>query len=106
MNVSKAKIEEGKLKVTGRELTYYLDPVTGEKLTTWDNPWTGEKNLPVVHIANDPVQMVLPTAIPLDVRRNKFNTSATIVSEVNPLSLIQKEKVHLTLILKDSFVLS
>lgn len=82
MNVSKAKIEEGKLKVTGRELTYYLDPVTGEKLTTWDNPWTGEKNLPVVHIANDPVQMVLPTAIPLDVRRSKFNSTATIVSEV------------------------
>ncbi|KAI9475604.1 MAG: hypothetical protein EXX96DRAFT_573929 [Benjaminiella poitrasii] len=90
MNVSKAKIEEGKLKVTGRELTYYLDPVTGEKLTTWDNPWTGEKNLPVVHIANDPVQMALPAVIPLEVRHNKFSQTSTIVSEIplfypNPL---------------------
>lgn len=46
MNVSKAKIEDNKLKAWGKELTYYLDPKTGEKLTTWDNPWTGEKNLP------------------------------------------------------------
>lgn len=82
MNVSKAKVEDGKLKVTGRELTYYLDPVTGEKLDKWNNPWTGENNLPVVHIANNPVQMELPSFIPLDVRRNKFNSAATIVSEV------------------------
>lgn len=46
MNVSRAKIEDGKLWVQGRELTYYLDPTTGEKLTRWDNPWTGEKDLP------------------------------------------------------------
>jgi hypothetical protein len=46
MNISKAKIEDSKLKSWGKELTYYLDPKTGEKLTTWDNPWTGEKNLP------------------------------------------------------------
>lgn len=46
MNVSKAKIEENKLKAWGKELTYYLDPKTGEKLSFWDNPWTGEKKLP------------------------------------------------------------
>ncbi|KAI7897578.1 uncharacterized protein BX663DRAFT_547087 [Cokeromyces recurvatus] len=90
MNISKAKIEEGKLKVTGKELTYYLDPVTGEKLTKWDNPWTGEKDLPVIHIANDPVQMSLPTAIPLEVRHNKFSETSTVISEIplfytNPL---------------------
>ncbi|KAI8636148.1 hypothetical protein BD408DRAFT_426616 [Parasitella parasitica] len=84
MNVSKAKIEEGKLKVSGKELTYYLDPLTGAKLDFWDNPFTNEK-LPVVHIANNPVQMTLPTAYPMDVRQNKFGASATIVSEV-PLS--------------------
>lgn len=83
MNVSKAKVEEGKLKVTGRELTYYLDPVTGEKLNTWNNPWTGENDLPVVHIANDPVQMALPSFIPLETRENKFNNTTTIVSEVS-----------------------
>lgn len=46
MNVSKAKVEEGKLKVSGKELTYYLDPITGAKLDRWDNPWTEEKDLP------------------------------------------------------------
>lgn len=46
MNVSKAKIEDNKLKVSGKELTYYLDPTTGAKLDRWDNPWTEEKNLP------------------------------------------------------------
>ncbi|KAI9260093.1 hypothetical protein EDC94DRAFT_585517 [Helicostylum pulchrum] len=91
MNVSKAKVEEGKLKVTGRELTYYLDPATGEKLNTWNNPWTGENDLPVVHIANDPVQMAIPSFIPLETRENKFNNTTTIVSEIplfypNPLA--------------------
>lgn len=46
MNVSKAVIEEGKLKSFGKELTYYLDPITGKKLNKWDNPWTEEKDLP------------------------------------------------------------
>jgi hypothetical protein len=45
MNVSRAKIEEGKLWTQGRELTYYLDPLTNEKLNKWDNPWTGENDL-------------------------------------------------------------
>ncbi|CEG74767.1 hypothetical protein RMATCC62417_09922 [Rhizopus microsporus] len=90
MNVSRAKIEDGKLWVQGRELTYYLDPTTGEKLTKWDNPWTGEKDLAVVHIANDPVQMALPARIPLDVRHNRFSGTSVVVSEIplfypNPL---------------------
>lgn len=85
MNVSKAVIEEGKLKVTGKELTYYLDPITGEKLTTWDNPWTREKGLPVVHIANDPVQMAFPVFIPLETRHNKFHNTTVVVTEVGIL---------------------
>lgn len=43
MNVGKARIENGKLLSTSRELTYYLDPVTHRKLEKWENPWTGEK---------------------------------------------------------------
>ncbi|RCH97477.1 hypothetical protein CU098_005495 [Rhizopus stolonifer] len=90
MNVSKARIENDKLLIAGRELTYYLDPKTGEKLKTWDNPWTGEKKLPVIHIANDPVQMPLPAAIPLEVRHNPSGGTSAILSEIplfypNPL---------------------
>ncbi|CAO3699105.1 unnamed protein product [Rhizopus stolonifer] len=82
MNVSRAQVEEGKLKSQGRELTYYLDPITGEKLDKWDNPWTGEKDLPVVHIANDPIQMAIPAQIPLDVRHNPFSKTSSVVSEI------------------------
>lgn len=107
MNVSKAKVEEGKLKVTGRELTYYLDPTTGEKLDRWDNPWTEEKDLPVVHIANDPVQMALPSFIPLETRENKYNNTTTIVSEVNYITVyLLFLRVTNFFLLLDSFILS
>ncbi len=46
---------EGSWDFTSRELTYYLHPETGEILRTWQNPWTGEV-LPVMHVANNPVQ--------------------------------------------------
>ena len=38
-----------------RELVYYLDPETNEMLQQWHNPWT-DKTVPVVHVANNPVQ--------------------------------------------------
>ncbi|KAG0174606.1 hypothetical protein DFQ29_007420 [Apophysomyces sp. BC1021] len=90
MNVARASIENGKLLSTSRELTYFLDPVTHKKLDRWDNPWTGE-SLPVIHIANDPVQMALPSTIPLDVRTNPHSNTAAIVAEIplfypNPLA--------------------
>jgi Protein of unknown function (DUF1838) len=40
---------------TSRELMYYLDPNQGDILDRWENPWTGEI-VPVVHVANSPVQ--------------------------------------------------
>ncbi|MBD2159372.1 MAG: DUF1838 domain-containing protein [Limnothrix sp.] len=46
---------DGSWSLVSRELTYYLDPDTGAVLHSWDNPWTGE-TVPVVHVANDPVQ--------------------------------------------------
>jgi hypothetical protein len=39
-----------------REVMFYLDPKTDEVLRTWNNPWTGEE-VPVIHVANDPVNM-------------------------------------------------
>ena len=47
--------DESSWDFTSRELTYYLDPSTGEILHRWENPWTGEI-LPVIHVANNPVQ--------------------------------------------------
>jgi hypothetical protein len=56
MSVSRCIANEGSSwDFTSRELTYYLDPNTGEILHKWENPWTGEI-LPVIHVANNPVQ--------------------------------------------------
>ncbi|KAI8329681.1 hypothetical protein BC941DRAFT_442549 [Chlamydoabsidia padenii] len=93
MNVAKAELDQAthQVKMTSRELTYYLDPDTFEKLVKWNNPWTLEKDLPVIHIANDPVQMALPARIPLTVRTNPYGSSSSIITEVplfypNPLA--------------------
>lgn len=56
MNVSRClPVDENHWEFTSRELTYYLDPESSEKLQTWKNPWT-EEVLPVMHVANNPVQ--------------------------------------------------
>lgn len=52
------KEEDGSYFLTTREIMLYLDPVTGEKLTQWRNPFTKE-DVTVVHVFNDPVQMLL-----------------------------------------------
>ena len=51
---------------TSRELTYYLDPKTSEILHRWQNPWTGE-TLPVMHVANNPVQGLFKGKFPAKV---------------------------------------
>lgn len=43
-----------------REVMIYLDPTTGEVLKKWKNPWTG-KEVDVIHVQNDPVNMRHPT---------------------------------------------
>ena len=48
---------------TSRELTYYLDPRTEEVIHQWQNPWT-EETLPVVHVANSPVQGLFKGVFP------------------------------------------
>ncbi|MBC8120280.1 MAG: DUF1838 domain-containing protein [Gemmatimonadaceae bacterium] len=49
---------DGSWTLTSRELSYYLDPSSGRPLFTWRNPWT-EEVVPVVHVANSPVQNTL-----------------------------------------------
>jgi hypothetical protein len=42
-----------------REILLYKDPQSGEILRKWKNPWT-EKEVEVIHVANDPVNMRRP----------------------------------------------
>jgi len=57
---------DGVWDFTSRELLLYLDPETGEMMRHWQNPWTGEM-LPVVHVANSPIQGTLSDNIPAEV---------------------------------------
>lgn len=65
MNVARCfQNDEGKWFLTSRELTFYLDPQTNQILKHWQNPWTQEV-VPVVHIANNPVQNPLRGEYPV-----------------------------------------
>jgi Protein of unknown function (DUF1838) len=56
MSVSRCiPTQEGEWDFTSRELNYYLDLETEKPLQNWENPWTGE-TVPVMHVANNPVQ--------------------------------------------------
>ncbi len=49
-----------------RELNYYLDPKTEQVIHKWYNPWTAE-TVPVVHVANNPVQILFKGDFPVQV---------------------------------------
>lgn len=49
--------------ITTRELMVFSDPMTGKILDHWSNPWTNEI-VPVVHVANDPVQFRVSEGVP------------------------------------------
>ncbi|NJM72568.1 MAG: DUF1838 domain-containing protein [Scytonema sp. RU_4_4] len=70
---------EGSWDFTSRELTYYLDPETGEILHKWDNPWTDE-TVPVIHVANSPVQGHFKGKFPAPVEGDK----TTFVFDIFP----------------------
>ena len=67
MNVARC-IDQGNgvWDFTSREINLYLDPETGEIQRHWQNPWTGEM-LPVVHVANSPIQGTFRHNIPAEV---------------------------------------
>lgn len=60
MNVARCLANaDGTWSLMSRELQLYLDPATHKVLHRWTNPWTSEE-VPVVHVANNPVQNRLP----------------------------------------------
>ncbi|MBW4562778.1 MAG: DUF1838 domain-containing protein [Mojavia pulchra JT2-VF2] len=71
--------EAGIWDFTSRELTYYLDPQTDEILPKWENPWT-EETVPVMHVANNPVQGEFKGKFPAQVEGD----STTFVFDIFP----------------------
>ncbi|KAF5380069.1 hypothetical protein D9615_006260 [Tricholomella constricta] len=60
MNIARAKkLPDGSYDLLGRELQLYLDPVTDQVLHVWQNPFSGNQ-VPVVHVANNPVYQNFP----------------------------------------------
>jgi hypothetical protein len=82
-------------RLVSRELLLYRDPKTGEYLRTWDNPYTGQK-VPVLHVANDPVNSRPQYATDREGKLTKFGgsvldgqvwlTSTIPLFYVNPLA--------------------
>ncbi|MGJ5675549.1 MAG: DUF1838 domain-containing protein [Nostochopsis sp.] len=80
MSVSRCiPTEAGCWDFTSRELTYYLNPKTEEILHKWDNPWTKE-TVPVMHVANNPVQGHFKDKFPAQVD----GESTTFVFDIFP----------------------
>jgi len=86
-----------------REIMVYLDPKTNEIVDTWENPLTGE-SVDILHVANDPVNMRLPTYAkttdgkPLIVTLRRYGDTLVSSSEVplfyeNPLAGSYQEYV-------------
>ncbi|MEN9613310.1 MAG: hypothetical protein RLZZ628_4124 [Bacteroidota bacterium] len=63
-----------------REVLLFLDPKTKQILKTWKSPWTN-KEVEVVHIANDPVNM-RPAFAPKEVDNALRNLAGTIFWDV------------------------
>lgn len=81
---------ESSWKFTSRELTYYLDPNNWDILHQWKNPWT-EETVPVVHVANNPVQGYFKGKFPAKVE-GENTTFAFDIFPMYPNLLADDEK--------------
>lgn len=91
MNVARCWREDSGWFFTSRELMYYLDPKSGEVLHKWSNPWTQE-TLPVVHVANSPIQGPLRRPVPIELTGDAATVSMDIPL-FYPNSLSKDEKL-------------
>jgi hypothetical protein len=57
------------MKMVSREIMLYLDPATKQVLRRWTNPWSG-KEVDVLEVANDPVNMPSLYDARLDLRED------------------------------------
>ncbi|WP_159931205.1 DUF1838 family protein [Oceanicoccus sp. KOV_DT_Chl] len=56
-------LENGNVRLRGKEVGYFNDPLTGEILETWDNPYTGE-TVKVFNFLNDRIRGELSPEMP------------------------------------------
>ena len=56
-------LENGNVRIRGKEVGYFNDPITGDILETWDNPYTGE-TVEVFNFLNDRIRGELTPEMP------------------------------------------
>ncbi len=56
-------LDNGNVRIRGKEVGYFNDPITGDILETWDNPYTGER-VEVFNFLNDRIRGELTPEIP------------------------------------------
>ncbi|MEM7555217.1 MAG: DUF1838 domain-containing protein [Cyanobacteria bacterium P01_A01_bin.84] len=92
MNVNRCiPSSSGGWDFTSKELNYYLHPVTGEILRTWYNPWT-EEVVPVMHVANTPVQSYFQGKFPAQIEGNNRATFKFDIFPTYPNPLAEDPK--------------
>lgn len=79
MNVARCFFKDGKAILTTREIMLYLDPLSNKIIDTWTNPWTNEE-IPVMHVANSPVQNKLPIEMTLKAHKTVSNSYTLMAS--------------------------
>ena len=56
-------LDNGNVRIRGKEVGYFNDPITGDILETWDNPYTGE-TVEVFNFLNDAIRGELTPEMP------------------------------------------
>ena len=56
-------LENGNVRLRGKETGYFTDPLSGDILESWDNPWTGE-TVAVFNFLNDRIRGELTPEMP------------------------------------------
>lgn len=56
-------LDNGNVRLRGKETGYFCDPRSGDILEYWDNPWTGER-VEVFNFLNDKIRGELSTEMP------------------------------------------
>ena len=62
-NFQSKLLENGNVRLRGKETGYFYDPTTGDILDSWKNPWTGEK-VEVFNFLNDRIRGELTPVMP------------------------------------------
>ena len=79
-------LENGNVRIRGKEVGYFTDPISGDVLEEWDNPYTGER-VKVFNFLNDRIRGELTPEMP----RFQFGDASDAPTLMNEGSIETRE---------------